>query len=72
MFFSLKNLKALLKILSDVYLILKELFKMFFIFGSEGLNYTTYRPGYRSIRFSPSNILCPVRMLIRPFLYLLA
>ncbi len=45
---------------------------MFFIFGSEGLNYTTYRPGYRSIRFSSSNILCPVGVLILLFLYLLA
>lgn len=32
---------------------------MFFIFGSEGLNYKTYRPGYRSIRFSLSFILYP-------------
>lgn len=62
----------MLKILSGLYLILKELFKMFFTFGSEGLNYTTYRPGYRSIRFSSSNILCPVGVLILLFLYLLA
>lgn len=32
---------------------------MFFIFGSEGLNYKTYGPGYRSIRFSWSFILHP-------------
>lgn len=30
---------------------------MFFIFGSEGLNYKTFRPGYHSIRFSWSIIL---------------